>query len=164
MGNKNCRGNRALARPSAASKEAASALEFDLRLLPSHPALTIVDNESISIHIEQCTGMRDHPTDMSTLIETLAAYAPYVKHIQLKIHAPYPHRESWDAQKTRTQLFKKLFVQIDNFKLVSLNLLMLLNAEKFPQMKLAAGITGLKFKGWKLMYEVFQIGTSRIVG
>ncbi|KAF7870598.1 hypothetical protein EAF04_004342 [Stromatinia cepivora] len=176
MGGKNCRGNAALARPSteyfqkikldAAAKAAAEAAptpEFDLSVLPNHPALTIVDNKFIQINIE-CNGTENQRTNVGTLITTLAAYAPYVQFLQLKIHAPYPHLESWVAQKTRTQLFKKLFIEINNFELCNLNLTMILDEEKFPQMKLAAGVMGLNFfRGWNLMYEVIGISDYVLV-
>ncbi|RAL59136.1 hypothetical protein DID88_006692 [Monilinia fructigena] len=174
MGNKNCRGNRAIARPSTeyfrqlklkeeeeekakAALIATPAPEIDLSLLPNHPALIIFDNKSIGIHIDQCKGMKEQPTNMDTLIETISAYAPYVTSIDINIHAPFPHRESMDVQKRRTQCFAKLFVEINKFKLVSLHLCMLLDENKFPQMKLAAGIMGLSFKGWTLMYEALGV-------
>lgn len=50
-------------------------------------------------------------------------------------------------------------MEINNFKLTSLHLYMLLDGENFPQMKLAAGILGLEFKDWRLYYEV--VGGSR---
>ncbi|KAB8294806.1 hypothetical protein EYC80_006767 [Monilinia laxa] len=170
MGNKNCRGNPAIARPSTEyyrqlklkeeeeeKAKAAPAPEIDLSILPTHPALIIFDNRSIGIHIDQGKGMKEQPTNLGTLIEIISAYAPYVTSIDINIHAPFPHRESMDVQKRRTQCFRKLFVEINKFKLVSLHLCMLLDEHKFPQMKLAAGIMGLSFKGWTLMYEVLGV-------
>ncbi|KAA8569111.1 hypothetical protein EYC84_000781 [Monilinia fructicola] len=169
MGNKNLRGDSATARPSTeyfrlkAEKEAQdkadmlASLDVDLSLLPTHPALVIFDNNSIGIHIDQYKRTKDEPTNMDTLVETISAYAPHVKSIDMNIHAPFPHHESMDVQSRRTKCFKKLFVEINKFKLESLHLCMLLDEHKFPQMKLAAGIMGLSFKEWTLMYEVLGV-------
>ncbi|QSZ34867.1 hypothetical protein DSL72_007726 [Monilinia vaccinii-corymbosi] len=172
MDNEVCRGNGAIAQPStedlkqlelkaaeeAKAQDTIQALEFDLNLLPIHPALIIFDKNSIGIHIDQCKSSKEKPTNVGTLIKAISAYAPYVQSIDMNIHAPYPYDEPIMVQKRRTRCFQKLFAEINNFKLVSLHLCMILDKDEFPQMKLAAGIMGLSFQDWTLTYEVRGVG------
>ncbi|ESZ89799.1 hypothetical protein SBOR_9823 [Sclerotinia borealis F-4128] len=158
MGNKNYRGSAAQVRPSSKFlAETPKARPFiELSALTQHPAITIIDNKHISIYIEMCPSVAEHPiTDMPALLAALPEYK-YIKKLSVKIHAPWPKTECRKFYNNRVSLIKKLFAIINAFKLCRLKVIMSIDGLNFPQMKLGAAVHELKFKKWQLFYQVYD--------
>ncbi|KAF7911570.1 hypothetical protein BELL_0087g00210 [Botrytis elliptica] len=131
----------------------------DLNTLTEHPSITIIDNKEISIFVEWCAYTESKPTDILTLLAILPEYKS-IKKLAIKIHAPWPHTEPKEWHNSRVSCTKKLFAIIDTFNLYKLKVTMSIDGCNFPQMKLAAGIHGLKFKNWQLYYQVYDEATK----
>ncbi|KAF7898652.1 hypothetical protein EAF00_005098 [Botryotinia globosa] len=161
MGNKNARGSAAQARPSTAmfaelarkqqiATDAAQALAtapFDMSTLPAHPAILILGDSEIGLRITK-------DTNMPALLTVLPNYEAHVNKIALEIHTPPPHFESHEKVADRLEMMKAFYNIINEFKWANLDVNVFLDKYNFPQMKLAAGLWGLKHKHWKLTYEV----------
>ncbi|TEY47721.1 hypothetical protein BOTCAL_0301g00120 [Botryotinia calthae] len=161
MGNKNARGNAAQARPSTAmfaelarkqqiATDTARALvdaPFDMSTLPTYPAVVILGNSEIGVRITK-------DTDMPALLVVLPQYQAHVNKIAIEIHTPPPHFETREKVANRLEMIKTFYNIIDKFKWANLDVNVFLDTYNFPQMKLAAGLWGLKRKHWKLTYEV----------
>lgn len=127
----------------------------ELKTLTQHPAITIINNKEISIHVEMCDYLDQPLTDIPTLVDALREYGS-IKKLSMKIHAPWPHTESKEWHKYRVNSTKSLFAIINRFNLYKLKVTMSVDTCNFPQMKLAAGIHALRFKKWELYYQVYD--------
>ncbi|KAF7911571.1 hypothetical protein BELL_0087g00220 [Botrytis elliptica] len=161
MGNKNARGSAAQARPSTAmfaelarkqqietdAAQALAATPFDMSTLPAHPAIVILGDSEIGVRITK-------DTNMPALLTVLPNYEAHVNKIAVEIHTPPPHFESREKVGGRLEMMKAFYNIINKFKWSNLDVNVFLDTYNFPQMKLAAGLWGLKRKHWKLTYEV----------
>ncbi|TGO38372.1 hypothetical protein BHYA_0076g00230 [Botrytis hyacinthi] len=163
MGNKNARGSTAQARPSTAmfaelarkqqiatdAAQAPAATPFDMSTLPAHPAIVILGDSEIGVRITK-------DVNMPALLTVLPNYEAHVNKIAIEIHTPPPHFESREKVADRLEMMKAFYNIINKFKWANLDVNVFLDTYNFPQMKLAAGLWGLKRKHWKLTYEVHE--------
>ncbi|KAF7954622.1 hypothetical protein EAE96_005741 [Botrytis aclada] len=161
MGNKNARGSAAQARPSAAmfaelapqqqiathAAHAVAATPFDMSTLPAHPAIVIIGDSEIGVRITK-------DTNMPALLAVLPGYEAHVNKMAIEIYTPPPHLETRAKVADRLNMMKAFYNIINKFKWTNLDVNVFLDTYNFPQMKLAAGLWGLKRKHWKLTYEV----------
>ncbi|KAF7870599.1 hypothetical protein EAF04_004343 [Stromatinia cepivora] len=92
---------------------------------------------------------------MKTLLGVLPHYEISVRKMAIEIHSPTPHFDTRYKVTSRLEMMKTFYGIIDNFKWTKLDVNMFLDTHNFPQMKLAAGLWGLKRNDWKLTYEVY---------
>ncbi|TGO23548.1 hypothetical protein BPAE_0129g00320 [Botrytis paeoniae] len=115
--------------------------------LPAHPAIVILGDSEIGVRITK-------DTNMPVLLTVLLKYEAHVNKIAIEIHTPPPHFESREKVTGRLEMMKAFYNIINKFKWTNLDVNVFLDTYNFPQMKLAAGLWGLKRKHWKLTYEV----------
>ncbi|KAF7908236.1 uncharacterized protein EAF01_003991 [Botrytis porri] len=112
----------------------------------AHPAMVLTGN-ILTLTIDYCGpgSPIEKSTSMKSLLTILPDYAPYVKILQLSIHAGIPHMEPPSIYTSRIADMKSIVGEINKFKkLEQVRIRMLVDYCSFPQMKLAAAMFGVR--------------------
>ncbi|KAF7954629.1 hypothetical protein EAE96_005748 [Botrytis aclada] len=114
--------------------------------ITAHPGMVLTGN-ILTLIIDYCGPgtPTEKTTSMESLLSILPDYAPYVKILQLSIHAGIPHTEPPAIYTSHIADMKKLVGEINKFKkLEQVRMRMLVDHLSFPQMKLAAAMFGVR--------------------
>ncbi|TGO54537.1 hypothetical protein BOTNAR_0265g00200 [Botryotinia narcissicola] len=137
MGSKNRRG--AQAAPSEIIPKHPSEIT-------AHPNIALTGN-ILTLTIDYCGPGSPiaKSTSMQSLLSILPDYAPYVKILQLSIHAGIPHMEPPSVYISHIADMKSIVGEVNKFKkLEQVRVRMLVDYCSFPQIKLAAAMFGLR--------------------
>ncbi|KAF7920768.1 uncharacterized protein EAE98_008797 [Botrytis deweyae] len=114
--------------------------------ITAHPNIVLTGN-ILTLTIDYCApgSPIEKSTSMESLLSILPDYAPYVKILQLSIHAGIPHMEPPSVYISHVADVKSIVGVVNKFKkLEQVRVRMLIDYCSFPQMKLAAAMFGLR--------------------
>ncbi|KAF7889493.1 uncharacterized protein EAF02_001908 [Botrytis sinoallii] len=128
--------------------------------ITTHPNIVLTGN-ILTLTIDYCApgSPIEKSTSMESLLSILPDYAPYVKILQLSIHAGIPHMEPPSVYISHVADVKSIVGVVNKFKkLEQVRVRMLIDYCSFPQMKLAAAMFGLRQDVQRILQYVVKGG------
>ena len=116
--------------------------------IEQHPSMSFTGG-ILTVTIDYCAKKTQEEKDalMASLFNTLPSYAHWAKIIQIAIRPGVPHKDPAGVYLSHVKDMKFIIEQLNNFRMVDeVRMRIWIEYWNFPQLKLGAGLYGLKDK------------------